>query len=327
MRKRSGSFSEFTLEEILDYEKVRYRRKGYGLVVASFIAILWFFVFPYLFQFIWPYKIENEGKFGFIVGLAIHEGTFILINLVFWIIYKSNWDFCERYKTHDHPWPWISDPEKWRKQIKRTFFFLFMNHLIFLPLMSLPYYLTNVSPFTVDYDKLPSPFEVIYQTVFFMLIEDFCFYWSHRLLHHEMIYPYIHKIHHEYVNVVSISSEFAHPLEYLFANILTTNIGPIILGKRVHYATFAMWLILRIGETCDGHSGYEFSWSPYRLLPFAGSSEYHNFHHLNTKGNFSSFFTYWDRLLGTVNPSYFKFTEKKKELYLKAIEVENKKQK
>ena len=35
---------------------------------------------------------------------------------------------------------------------------------------------------------------------------------------------------------------------------------------------------MRVMETVDGHCGYEFSWSPYRLLPFSGSSEYHNFH-------------------------------------------------
>ena len=79
---------------------------------------------------------------------------------------------------------------------------------------------------------------------------------------------------------------------------------------------------MRICETSDGHSGYEFSWSAFRLLPFSGSSEYHNFHHLNTKGNFSSFFTFLDRILNTVNPSYVKFSKKKQELYLKSINYE-----
>jgi len=156
-----------------------------------------------------------------------------------------------------------------------------------------------------------------------MLIEDFAFYWSHRFLHLDFIYPYIHKIHHEYIHTVSVASEFCHPIEFLFGNVLTTNIGPLILGKNVHYATFLMWIILRLGETSDGHSGYEFSWSPYRLLPFSGSAEYHNFHHLNSKGNYSSFFTYWDKLNGTVNQSYLKFNEKKKELHNKALEKDD----
>jgi sterol desaturase/sphingolipid hydroxylase (fatty acid hydroxylase superfamily) len=314
MRKRSSSFSELSIEEILDKEKVRYHRKGYGLIFASVIVVSWFIFLPQLLPYFWPSYIENPSNFAFIAGMVIHEGFFILINLSFFIIYKLEIDFFERYKTHDQPWPWKSNPEKWNKQIQRTFIFLAINHLVFMPLILLPYYIFNHCPFSLEYHKLPSCLEIITQTVSFMIMEDFCFYWSHRALHMEMIYPYIHKIHHEYINVVSISSEFSHPLEFIFGNVLTSNLGPLILGKRVHFSTFAMWIIMRIGETTDGHSGYEFSWSPYRLLPFSGSSEFHNFHHLNTKGNYSSFFTYWDRLLGTVNPSFEKFVQKKQEL-------------
>ena len=61
-----------------------------------------------------------------------------------------------------------------------------------------------------------------------------------------------------------------------------------------------MWILLRILETTDGHSVYEFSWSPFRFLPLSASSEHHNFHHLVFKGNYSSFFTYLDGVCGTV---------------------------
>lgn len=39
-----------------------------------------------------------------------------------------------------------------------------------------------------------------------------------------------------------------------------------------------MWHIIRILESLDGNCGYEFSWSPFRLLPFSGSASYHNYH-------------------------------------------------
>lgn len=137
-----------------------------------------------------------------------------------------------------------------------------------------------------------------------MVIEDFAFYWSHRILHTPFFYKRIHKIHHEFNNPVSISAIYAHPLEYLIGNSVPTTLGFMILGKRCHFSTFMMWLVIRIFETIDGHSGYEFSWSPYRLLPFSGSSEYHNFHHSHNVGTFSSFFTYWDTLMGT-NKEFF----------------------
>lgn len=74
---------------------------------------------------------------------------------------------------------------------------------------------------------------------------------------------------------VGIASEYAHPIEFLLSNVIPFVAGPTLL--RAHYFTIFMWTILRIGETVDGHSGYEFPWSPYRLLPFSGSSTAHDF--------------------------------------------------
>jgi methylsterol monooxygenase/4-alpha-methyl-delta7-sterol-4alpha-methyl oxidase len=243
-----------------------------------------------------------------------------------WLIYKLEWKFFENYKIHDMPWPWNENHERWNKLIKDTIGLLFVNHVLILPLVTIIYYIKNQSPVRMDYQSLPSPFEVIWQTVFFMIVEDFAFYWSHRFLHWDKIYPYIHKLHHRHVNTVSISSEFAHPAEFLFGNVMTSNLGPFLLGKNVHFLTGLMWIILRVGETTDGHCGYEFSWSPYRLLPMSGSSEYHNYHHLSFKGNYSSFFTYLDRMFGTVNTKYLEFVEKKKE-YIRKSSISEKKAK
>ena len=35
-------------------------------------------------------------------------------------------------------------------------------------------------------------------------------------------------------------------------------------------------------------SGFEFPWSPFRLLPFSASATYHDYHHSHNRGNFSS---------------------------------------
>jgi sterol desaturase/sphingolipid hydroxylase (fatty acid hydroxylase superfamily) len=132
-----------------------------------------------------------------------------------------------------------------------------------------------------------------------MIMEDFLFYWSHRFLHLDFIYPYIHKKHHEFKDTISIASEYAHPIEAIIANIIPTSLGFKLLGDKCHLFTIVMWLALRITETIDGHSGYEFSWSPFRLLPFSGSSDSHSYHHSHNIGNYSSFFTFWDTICGT----------------------------
>ena len=98
---------------------------------------------------------------------------------------------------------------------------------------------------------------------------------------------------------VGIAGEYAHPLEFVFSNMLPTSVGPAILGYKCHLVTIIAWYIIRFAENLDGHSGYDFSWSPYRLIPFSGSAEYHDFHHAVNVGNYGSFFSLWDTIFGT----------------------------
>mmetsp|Transcript_37364 Transcript_37364/g.38777 ORF Transcript_37364/g.38777 Transcript_37364/m.38777 type:complete len:98 (-) Transcript_37364:84-377(-) len=74
-----------------------------------------------------------------------------------------------------------------------------------------------------------------------------------------------------------------------------------------------VWLTIRLGETADGHSGYEFPWTPYRLLFFSTGQEFHNYHHLMFDGNYGSFFTIWDRLFGTTNKGFLTYINKEYE--------------
>ena len=53
----------------------------------------------------------------------------------------------------------------------------------------------------------------------------------------------------------------------------------MILGNTVHLTTILIWYIIRILETIGGHSGYDFPWSPFRIIPCSSSSEDHNYHH------------------------------------------------
>jgi len=121
-----------------------------------------------------------------------------------------------------------------------------------------------------------------------VLIEEFCFYYSHRLLHHPRFYKYIHKIHHEWTAPIGIVSIYCHPIEFI-----VSNIGPLILGVLVsncHLATAWFWFSIAILQTTISHSGYHFP-----LLP---SPEAHDFHHLKFNQNFGVLGVL-DRLHGT----------------------------
>ena|ERR1700733_3672113 len=153
--------------------------------------------------------------------------------------------------------------------------------------------------FLTSVEQLPNSYTLIASIVFMMICEDFTFHFTHKFLHWKVIYPYIHKIHHTHVTTIGIAAEYAHPLEYLFGNIVPGVMGALILGGNCHLFTVLSWGLVRLGETLDSHSGYEFSWSPYRLIPLSTSAKYHDFHHSHNIGNFSSFFSFWDTIEGT----------------------------
>jgi len=115
------------------------------------------------------------------------------------------------------------------------------------------------------------------------------------------------------VTTISIAAEYSHPIDYMFGALIPGSIGGLILGTRMHFCTFIMWSLMRASESLDGHCGYEFSWSPYRLIPFSTSAAYHDFHHSHNVGNYSSLFSFWDTLFSQ-NKEYYQFQEQTKEL-------------
>lgn len=305
--------NEVDFDKILRYEHGRYKKKGYGIIFAVIITLLYMYAVPNLAKYVYPTKrTMSDGAIYFFFVLITHEGIYILINLVFLVIYKLKSPFFERYKTTGEPWPWDEDSTAWYEILKQTLKLTAFNHFIILPLSLVNALIYDFCPYELSYDSLPDSFTMLVHFIFFMLIEDCLFYWGHRLLHSKYLYAKIHKIHHTYKKVVSISFEYAHPIEYFFVNVIPSALGPLILGKKTHFITYLAWLIVRIGESADGHCGYEFSWSPYRLLFLSAGQDYHNFHHLFFKDNYGSFFTIWDRLCGTVSLKYKDYVQHSK---------------
>lgn len=306
--KISSDLNSTIFYQIEKYEVFKYARRGFWNIVSLSIIIGYFLFADYLKQF-WPKHIENSGKFAFFVTIIIHNVYFILNNLVMYLIYHIEHPLIEQYKTYSEPWPWNDNRAEWNILLKDTIKTLLINQFIILPLVLSTYYITGDSIGSIEFEKLPNIGTMLLHVFFFLLAEDFSFYWGHRLLHHKKLYPYVHKQHHKYRRVVSIASEYCHPFEMIIANSIPTSLGYIILGKRTHFYTYLVWMILRMTETTDGHSGYEFPWTPFRFLPLSAGQEYHNYHHLNFDGNYSSFLTIWDRICGTTNKPFVRYID------------------
>jgi sterol desaturase/sphingolipid hydroxylase (fatty acid hydroxylase superfamily) len=139
----------------------------------------------------------------------------------------------------------------------------------------------------VDFSAaLPGPWTVAWQLLACAVITDTSFYWMHRTLHRPWWFARVHRQHHDFRYVRALSSEDGHTVEDL-GNFVCSFLGPVIVGA--HPATVMLWLVVRVLETVDAHSGYA-------LTP---SASRHAYHHEFNRGNFGAFFSLWDRLLGT----------------------------
>jgi sterol desaturase/sphingolipid hydroxylase (fatty acid hydroxylase superfamily) len=299
-------------------EAHRYQSKGFGgvagfLMIAAF-AFFWRPVALAYWDFINRVMAENDWNIQImhvVVGVGNNAIVGTVLQLGFALIYWLNWNFFERYKVLEEDWPWVSDPKGWPAFIFKTLKLYSLNNFIILPLVSCEFYLFQKDvPYDHSVDGVPTTGKMLGQVLFCMMCEDFFFHFCHRALHHRMLYPHIHKIHHEHKVTIALAAQYAHPFEYVFGNLLPMGSGYFILGKRMHATAVYTWFILRAIETVDGHSGYEFSFSPFRLIPLASDYGYHVYHHSMNIGNYSSMLTIWDTVFGS-NKAYFDELERK----------------
>jgi methylsterol monooxygenase len=107
---------------------------------------------------------------------------------------------------------------------------------------------------------------------------DVFFYATHRLLHSKLLYKRFHKQHHTFRGSVGAAAEFAHPVEVLASNQLPT--AGLVLALGAHPLAQAAWLVLRLTQTYEVHSGYAFNGSLVSRLGVAAcGAPFHDHHH------------------------------------------------
>ena len=302
-------------------EERRYKRKGYGLISAIAIAMSFFFLGPEFLRAVWPPIYEaikasqwEEWRSILMIVMVWNSFWFIFSQLAMWLIYHLEHPFFERYKVNADPWPWQENAAEWRELAKKSIKLACVNvYLVGFSYGLLMFYLNEWKvPYQLSVEDLPDWKTLMLNLTFCMICEDTAFHFFHSMLHLKPIYPLLHKIHHQYRTTVGIAAYYQHPIEFTLGGCIATTLGPALLGPNTHFCTVLMWYLLRTFETMDGHCGYEFSWSPYRLIPFSTSAEYHDFHHSHNVGNYSSMFSFWDTLFGQ-NRVYYNYQEQARE--------------
>ena len=138
---------------------------------------------------------------------------------------------------------------------------------------------------------------MIFEIIVILMIDDIFFYLFHRTLHeNKFLYKKIHKIHHRAGTPFPSEYLYAHPLEWMLGMI-----GPflgIFLLSGVSIYSFWMVLLIRNLHELDIHSGLKSSFLT-KYFPFSGTNEHHDIHHAVLDGNYSSAFSFWDKMFKT----------------------------
>ena len=148
----------------------------------------------------------------------------------------------------------------------------------------------------------PPWWKMAYQIAIFFVLEDAWHYWTHRWMHEvAFLYKNIHKIHHQYSAPFGMAAEYASPIEVMMLGFGTVGVPILwcVVTKDLHILTMYLWIVFRLFQAIDAHSGYEFPWSLHHFLPIWAGAEHHDVHHEKFVGNYASSFRWWDYYMNT----------------------------
>lgn len=240
----------------------------------------------------WYAYMQNDVLATGIMSFAMHELVYFGRALPFILMDKI--PYFRRYKIQEHKMPTLAEQWQCAKLVLLSHFTVELPQIwLFHPMAQFFGMQTGV-PF-------PHWTTMAYQIAIFFVLEDAWHYWFHRALHTPMLYKKIHKLHHQYSAPFGLAAEYASPIEVMILGIGTVGI-PIAWAActgNLHILTMYCWIVLRLFQAIDAHSGYEFPWSLHHILPFWAGADHHDVHHEKFLGNYSSSFRWWDAVLKT----------------------------
>jgi methylsterol monooxygenase len=240
----------------------------------------------------WYLWMDNDTLATGIMSFVLHE-VFYFGRCIPWMIIERI-PYFNKYKLQSQKMPTMK--EQW----DCAALVLLSHFTVELPQIWLFHPIATY--FGMDYGvPFPSITKMALQIAVFFVMEDAWHYWTHRALHYGPLYKMIHKLHHTYSAPFGFAAEYASPLEVMILAIGTVG-SPILwvsLTGDLHLFTMYMWIVARLFQAVDAHSGYDLPFSLRHFLPFWAGAHHHDEHHERFIGNYASSFRWWDYMLDT----------------------------
>lgn len=136
------------------------------------------------------------------------------------------------------------------------------------------------------------------------LLHDAYFYATHRAMHHPLLYRRVHREHHLSRHTSPFTAYAFSPIEAL---VHAAFVPLVTLFVPTHVLAMFAFLAFMIVRNVIGHLGIEvfpagFLGSPLGAL--STTTTHHALHHLRPGAGFGLYLTIWDRVFGTMDPTY-----------------------
>ncbi|HEY8090165.1 MAG TPA: sterol desaturase family protein [Polyangiaceae bacterium] len=136
------------------------------------------------------------------------------------------------------------------------------------------------------------------------VLHDTYFYWTHRAMHHRRLFKRVHRVHHLSHNPSPFAAYAFAPAE---AVVQAAYVPLFALLVPVHVIALFVFLAFMILRNVLGHLGIELFPRPFvrsRWWCWSTTTTHHCLHHRRSGANYGLYFTWWDRLMGTMDPGY-----------------------
>ena len=137
-----------------------------------------------------------------------------------------------------------------------------------------------------------------------IVLQDAYFYWTHRAMHHPVLYKHVHRVHHLSTNPSPWAAYSFAPAEA----IAHAAFVPLFVAVMpVHESVLAIFMVYMTVRNVHGHTSMEFMPKGFIRHGFWRSHTtvtHHNQHHKKFQTNFGLYFTWWDRWMGTMDAGY-----------------------